>query len=926
METIDVQSKSFVVKWVQIPNNSTVTFQLKPIKKSVGFSIYKSTSPANNNSNSNNGGEAGAEIPAVRSPGSLHDLKTSLEDAVNNNSVSVGAGVARRASIYQSNNSSTSSLQRKRSTSNVNMNLTLEERLQKSSLAKVQSYGTLQGNDVFQNELTISEGGIYAFIFDNTFSKNNSKKVLFNKFIVDNQHGSCGDGGNGDLTVRHRNSSTTSLSNGKFEPSSTKLLQGYLLKKKRKRLQGFTKRFFILNFKYNTLTYYMNENSLKIRGEMQINISSVTAFENEHTIVIDSGMDVWFLKTLNKNDWSNWINALDYIKMNNTPPLAHRSSSFSGSPAQSSSFKAVADVQDKSAVASVTPSSAAAAGDVLQRRKVSRIIEEQDPLSKVNELSYISDKLESIHLKLTNTIDQEANFELNELRQYIKSLLIESPLIQSSDIKNVGSELSRTTSPLSLDTYYDAEDSLSLEDTQYKKSHHVHVLEGNTAGSSSAVEDEVEVDELSDDEEDDWQATAGTKLDTSVEDKQASLAPLPILTPVKRRNDVPKSTSQPPSLFSFLRKNVGKDLTSLSMPVTSNEPITILQKIAEVFEYSSLLTEAMNEPNPEIKLLKISTFAVSNLAAMRSKERNLRKPFNPILGETFEFVDEVQNIRLVGEKINHKPQVFAMHVDSKDWECSFNILPDQKFWGKSIELSNKGYITLICKHTGQVFKWMPPTTVLKNIIAGEKYSEPANPITISSSIGLKSVIEFKKPNSGLFSSGRSEELTVKLIDINTNQATPLYATGTWTQELQMKSTSNASLSKSLWKPVAFPADEASKWGFTYFAMNLNEITAIEKDKIPYTDSRFRPDVQIYESGDIEKAEVLKLDIEQIQRDRRKELADAGEVHVPRFFKKPDTSFENLEDELLHYEFIKGEKSYWSLREAGNWGDDSFKLW
>lgn len=886
MDTIDVQSKSFVVKWIQIPDKSTVVFQLKPIKKSVGFSIYKSTTSHVNNN--------GGSTDTLSSPAG-NELKE---------------GENHRKSIYMSNNSSTSSLQRKRSSSNLSQNLSLEERLQKSSLVKVQSYGTLQGNEVFQNELTVEEGGIFAFIFDNTFSKSNSKKVLFNKFIVDEQSSAPIEG-------RPRNSSTTSLSNGKFDPASSKFLQGYLLKKKRKRLQGFTKRFFILNFKYNTLTYYMNENSLKTRGEMQINISSVTAFQNEHTIVIDSGMDVWFLKTLNKNDWTNWINAFDYIKMNNFPVkvASAQSPSIPGSPQKSKeqpSFRVPL---------SSTPSSSSV-GVTLRRRKVSQIIEEEDPLSSQNELSYISGKLESIHLKLTNSIDPDTNFELNELREYIKSLLLESPKIgPSSETRDdsMGAELSRTTSSLSLDTFYDAEESLDFEET--KKAYHVHVLEGGTAESPFPVE----VEELSDDEETD----GTTQLHPSATcADETDLSPLPILQPVKRRNDIAKSTSQPPSLFSFLRKNVGKDLSTISMPVTSNEPLTILQKLAEMFEYSSLLNEAMQESDPEMKLLKISTFAISNLAALRSKERNSRKPFNPILGETFEFVDDVQNFKFIGEKINHKPQVFAVHADSNDWECSFNLLPDQKFWGKSIELNNKGCVALVCKKTGEMFRWTQPTTILKNIIAGERYSEPSDSIVVTSSIGLKSIVEFKKPASSLFSSNRSEELTVKLVNMESNKKpTQLYATGTWTKEMTLKSTDDASLAQPLWKATELPKDESTKWGFTRFATNLNEITDNERDKLPHTDSRFRPDIQRYERGDIEKAELLKLDIEQIQRDRRKEIADAGQVHQPMFFqKKSQTKYENLEDELLNYEFIKGQRSYWNRRKTGDWGEGGFKLW
>ena len=44
------------------------------------------------------------------------------------------------------------------------------------------------------------------------------------------------------------------------------------------------------------------------------------------------------------------------------------------------------------------------------------------------------------------------------------------------------------------------------------------------------------------------------------------------------------------SLISVLRKSVGKDMSQISMPVTFNEAISLLQRAAEEVEYSNLLT------------------------------------------------------------------------------------------------------------------------------------------------------------------------------------------------------------------------------------------------------------------------------------------------------------------------------------------------
>ena len=46
------------------------------------------------------------------------------------------------------------------------------------------------------------------------------------------------------------------------------------------------------------------------------------------------------------------------------------------------------------------------------------------------------------------------------------------------------------------------------------------------------------------------------------------------------------------NLWNILKKNIGKDLTKVAMPVSINQPLSALQRIAEDLEYSELLDEA----------------------------------------------------------------------------------------------------------------------------------------------------------------------------------------------------------------------------------------------------------------------------------------------------------------------------------------------
>ena len=73
------------------------------------------------------------------------------------------------------------------------------------------------------------------------------------------------------------------------------------------------------------------------------------------------------------------------------------------------------------------------------------------------------------------------------------------------------------------------------------------------------------------------------------------------------------------------------------MPVSINQPLSALQRIAEELEYSELLDEAARLSGVE-RMIKVCVFALSTYA--KDSHRPGRKPFNPILGETYELVRE----------------------------------------------------------------------------------------------------------------------------------------------------------------------------------------------------------------------------------------------------------------------------------------------
>ncbi|KAG0455240.1 hypothetical protein HPP92_024532 [Vanilla planifolia] len=141
---------------------------------------------------------------------------------------------------------------------------------------------------------------------------------------------------------------------------------------------------------------------------------------------------------------------------------------------------------------------------------------------------------------------------------------------------------------------------------------------------------------------------------------------------VKRRDKLPepKEKEKPTGLWSIIKENIGKDLSGVCLPVYFNEPLSSLQKCFEDLEYSYLVDRAQEwgkQGNHLMRILNIAAFAVSGYASTEGRQC---KPFNPLLGETYEADYPDKGLRFFSEKeqsiIDRNPhQVHGFVQDNK---------------------------------------------------------------------------------------------------------------------------------------------------------------------------------------------------------------------------------------------------------------------
>ncbi|KAG6823106.1 hypothetical protein H0H92_011362, partial [Tricholoma furcatifolium] len=141
------------------------------------------------------------------------------------------------------------------------------------------------------------------------------------------------------------------------------------------------------------------------------------------------------------------------------------------------------------------------------------------------------------------------------------------------------------------------------------------------------------------------------------------------------------------SLWNVLKNVVGQDLTKITFPVFFNEPTSMLQRMAEDMEFTECLDAAARERDSLRRLAFVAAFAMSNYSSTIGR---IAKPFNPMLGETFEYVRFDKRFRYYSEQVSHHPPISACWAEAPAW-CYYGEVDTQnKFMGKSVEIRPTG--------------------------------------------------------------------------------------------------------------------------------------------------------------------------------------------------------------------------------------------
>jgi len=355
-------------------------------------------------------------------------------------------------------------------------------------------------------------------------------------------------------------------------------------------------------------------------------------------------------------------------------------------------------------------------------------------------------------------------------------------------------------------------------------------------------------------------------------------------------------------LWTKISGLVGKDIVSMmSLPVSLFEPVSVLQAMCEPLRNAALLDKSAEAADPVDGIANLAAY----LTALYCYYVRTKKPFNPTLGETFEYERKDGSYKVIAEQVSHHPPVGVAYTTGRQWTLCQESKIETKFWGATVDVASVG-TNLFETSRGDSYNWKSPNACLHNIVLGRVYIEYYGTVPIRNlTNGYTCNLNFKK--MGWFG-GVNHEVNAEIRDKdNVLKAT---LKGKWNDHLSMTridERGHKGATTTLWQrpDASVEFDKNNKWKWDRFVEELTQMDAELEAILPPTDARLREDARALADNNIKLAGKEKARIEEKERQKRRDRDAQGKKWNPQIFKK-------VQDDVLEYKWVYA-SNYWEER-------------
>ncbi|XP_063584424.1 oxysterol-binding protein-related protein 5 isoform X5 [Pongo abelii] len=316
----------------------------------------------------------------------------------------------------------------------------------------------------------------------------------------------------------------------------------------------------------------------------------------------------------------------------------------------------------------------------------------------------------------------------------------------------------------------------------------------------------------------------------------------------------------------------GMDLSRVVLPTFVLEPRSFLNKLSDYFYHVDLLSRAAVEEDAYSRMKLVLRWYLSGFY---KKPKGIKKPYNPILGETFRccWLHPQTDSRTfyIAEQVSHHPPVSAFHVSNrKDGFCiSGSITAKSRFYGNSLSALLDGKATLTFLNRAEDYTLTMPYAHCKGILYGTMTMELGGKVTIEcAKNNFQAELEFKlKPFFG--GSTSINQISGK---ITSGEEVLASLSGHWDRDVFIKEEGSGSTAL-FWTP----SGEVRRQRLRQHTVPLEEQMELESERL------WQHVTRAISKGDQHRATQEKFALEEAQRRRARERQESLMPWKPQLF-------------------------------------------
>jgi hypothetical protein len=236
--------------------------------------------------------------------------------------------------------------------------------------------------------------------------------------------------------------------------------------------------------------------------------------------------------------------------------------------------------------------------------------------------------------------------------------------------------------------------------------------------------------------------------------------------PKERRKEIPQRPNSNLNCIEFIKNCVGKSLDEIPVPFNYREPLSMLQRLVEEIEYTDLLDKASKCTNQWEQMAYVAAFSVSCYGTTP----RTYKPFNSLLGETFDYdcskdTGEGVGWKAIAEQISITPAITVLNVESvtNDWHLYHEFSMTSKFRLQYLQVIPSCTTHLVFKNSGHHYTWTKVNTFVHNLVVGKIWIENVGDMDVTNH-KTKDVCKLKYSPYNYFSTKSTNRVSGTVID------------------------------------------------------------------------------------------------------------------------------------------------------------------